>query len=168
MPVNLHLAFGLYAVNGLIVDYTPVVLEKHAIFTSDINQHSRKTILSRAVGGISFGIDAVGSPHARFGSACISVATTARIARIHWTKTAAVAVTACSGIVVQRIATVKTPLIRAGNPIGRAVVCLGRIHKNGCCSRRKSETVRHHHIIHVDAFLCARLEHSREKDYATT
>ena len=46
LPVNMELPFRLHAIDCLVMNHTPVILEKSPVLAGDINQHRRKSIMA--------------------------------------------------------------------------------------------------------------------------
>ena len=44
MPFDVQLAFRFNTVNGLVMKYASVVLEKCAVLAADVHQHGRETV----------------------------------------------------------------------------------------------------------------------------
>ena len=44
MPFDAHLAFRFNAVDGLVMKYTSVILEKCAVLAADVHQHGREAV----------------------------------------------------------------------------------------------------------------------------
>ena len=86
-PYNLgdnefHLAFGVDAVNALVVQHAAIVLEEGPVAARDVAQHGRETVVARTVSAVfAFG------PHRRHGTAGIAVTTTASVSRVDGTET---------------------------------------------------------------------------------
>ena len=81
-PSYFDLAFGVDAVNALVVQHAAIVLEEGTVAARDVAQHGRETVVARTVSAVfAFG------PHRRHGTAGIAVTTTASISRIDGTET---------------------------------------------------------------------------------
>ena len=109
---NAHLALGLHAIDGLVVNHTTVVLEEGAVFPRYINKHRRKAVFARAFR----------RPQGGGGTACIAVTRTATVAGIDWTQSAILPVVAGSDVVVQPVAQIESCVVATLHPVGRIVV----------------------------------------------
>ena len=153
MPAAFQFTLCSYSIDALVVDDTPIVLEKGSVLACHIHQHRRETIRTATVDRSAVWIGACLCPQGWFRTSGIAMTRTTGIACIDRSQPATVAISAGTCIVIELVATDESSFQVTRHPVGFRVVGNRRTAVNGGCSCRQGVTLGNSQIALAYAFV---------------